>query len=203
MLKSFFLLVRLFSPIFLFAGCAIPGSSYYPVTDTIPRQSTLGFSICPPPGTGWFERHKQDSLYYLKRTPPQSSSIYTRATEIHVEKAFRLAQDFHQFVKNQKEYRKLPERYQNVTFRYTDIGELSPFCVRYSNTYEDHGAEELSGFYQVRKTGILCMHPESPQDGIDMYYLERSLSSSPQTSFIKEGEQFLSSLRFYPKQQVR
>lgn len=205
MIKSIFQSARLIPIVFLFVGCAMPGNSYYLVTDTIPRHSTLGFSISPPPGVGWFERHKEDSLYYLKRTSPQSYSIYTKATEIHVKKAFRLPQDFHEYVRNQKEYRKLPERYQNVKFRYADIDELSPYCVRYSNTYEDHGLvqEKNTGFYQIRKSGIFCMHPESPQNGIDMYYLERTLSSSPEPSFMREGEQFLSSLRFYPIQHMR
>lgn len=184
----------------LASGCALPGSRYHPVTDTAPRHSTLGFSISPPPGKGWFERHRQGSLFYLKKTRPQLYSIYTRATEIHVEKAFRLQKDFHDYVKNQRGFGQSPTSYRHVEFRYEDIDTLSPFCVRYSNKFEDHGKKSTNDrdFFRVRKTGILCMHPGSPQDGIDMYYIERSLSSSSEPSFQKEGEQFLSSLRFYP-----
>lgn len=182
------------------SSCALSGSKYYPVTDYAPRQSTMGFSITPPPGKGWFERHQEDSLYYLKKTQPQLYSIYTKATEIHVDKAFRLTKDFHEYVKSRKEFRQPPVGYRNIEFRYADIDKLSPFCVRYSNTFEDHGGQSASGktFFRVEKTGILCMHPESPQDGIDMYYMERSLSSVASPSFHKEGEQFLSSLRFNP-----
>lgn len=184
----------------LAGGCALPGSRYYPVIDNAPRHSSLGFSISPPPGEGWFERHEEDSLFYLKKTRPRLYSIYTKATEIHFDKAFRLPEDFHRYVKNRKSFRQSPEGYRQVEFRYKDIEELSPFCVRYSNKFEDHGRKTTNdqGFFRVRKTGILCMHPGSPQDGIDMYYLERSLSSSAEPSFQKEGEQFLSSLRFYP-----
>ncbi len=182
------------------SGCAASGSHYYPVTDSAPRHSTLGFSIAPPPGNGWFERHQEDSLYYLKKTKPQFYSIYTKATEVHIEKAFNLPKDFHEYVKRQKGLQQLSNRYRNIEFRYADINDLSPFCVRYSNKFEDHTGEKANSqsFVRVKKTGIVCMHPESPQNGIDMYYMERSLSSSTEPSSLKEGEQFLSSLRFHP-----
>jgi len=181
------------------AGCASPGSHYYPVTDSAPRHSTLGFSIAPPPGNGWFERHQEDSLYYLKKTQPQLYSIYTKATEVHIEKAFNRPRDFHEYVKRQKGLGRPSDSYRNVEFRYADINGLSPFCVRYSNKFEDHTGENANKlFFLVKKTGILCMHPEAPQNGIDMYYMERSLSSSSEPSSLKEGEQFLSSLRFHP-----
>lgn len=182
----------------LASACAKPVSKYYPVTDCAPRKSTLGFSVTPPPGKEWFEKHKEESLYYLKRTQPRLYSISTKATEIHVDKAFQMKKDFYDYVKNNKELARPPESYRNIEFNYTDMNDLSPYCVRYSNTYEDHGGQNASAqtFVKVKKTGILCMHPESTQNGIDMYYLERSLSSAQEPSFQKEGEQFLSSLRF-------
>ncbi len=182
------------------SGCALSGSTYYPVTDSTPRRSTLGFSITPPPGKDWFERHQENSLYYLKRTRPQLYSISTKATEIHVEKVFSLPEDFHEYVKSLKEFRQPPVSYRNIEFSYADIDDLSLFCVGYSKPYENHGGQNAKGqaFFRVEKTGILCMHPESPQDGIDMYYMERSLSASATPFFQKEGEQFLSSLKFLP-----
>lgn len=184
--------------VLLLGACARPASEYHPVTDAVPRESTLGFSVTPPPGTAWFERHHDESLLYLKRTRPQHYSIATRATEIHLEKAFQQKRDFHDYVKSLKELSQPPSSYRNVEFRYADVDDLSPFCVRYMTKYEDHGAKIAGGqsYIKVKRTGILCMHPESPRNGIDMYYQERSLSSYREPSFQKEGEQFLSSLRF-------
>ena len=185
----------------LMNGCAVTGDTYYPVKEVAPRHSTLGFSVCPPPGKGWYEKHKDDSLVYLKQLSPASYSISAKATEIHVEDEFKLQQEFHQYVKKHKEYRKLPEQYRNVQFRYSNMNGLSPFCVKYQNTYEDHTTAQEDGvtYDLVKRSGIICMHPESPRDGIDMYYLERSAAtSSKKQSFEHEGERFLSSLQFYP-----
>lgn len=185
-------------PILLLGACAKPTSKYHPVTDDTPRQSTLGFSITPPPGAAWFERHNQESLYYLKKTRPKLYSISTKATEIHVDKVFHQKSDFHDYVKSRKAPSQSHTRYKNIEFQFTDIDKLSPYCVRYTNKYDDHGGQNGKGqsYVRVKKTGIFCMHPDSPQNGIDMFYQERSLSSSREPSFQKEGEQFLSSLQF-------
>ena len=184
--------------ILLLSACAKPATKYHPVSDDTPRQSTLGFSITPPPGAAWFERHNQESLYYLKKTRPKLYSISTRATEIHVDRAFHQKSDFHNYVKSRKALAQSPTRYKNIEFQFSDIDNLSPYCVRYTNKYDDHGEQSSKGksYVRVKKTGIFCMHPESPQNGIDMFYQERSLSSSQEPSFQKEGEQFLSSLQF-------
>ncbi len=194
-------LLSLFLTAFLLCGCAGSGGSYFPVKDVVPRHSTLGFSICPPPGAGWYEKHKDDSLVYLKNVRPASYSISAKATEIHVDSAFTLQQEFHAYVKKNKEYRKLPAQYRNVQFNFSDVAGLSPYCVRYQNTYEDHTAAMAAGapYYKVKRSGIVCMHPESPGDGIDMYYLERiPATQSASLSFEQEGERFLSSLQFHP-----
>jgi hypothetical protein len=188
-------------PVFLLCGCAVTGDTYFPVKDVVPRHSTLGFSICPPPGAGWYERHQEDSLVYLKNIKPATYSISARATEIHLENAFTVQQEFHEYVKKNKEYRKLPAQYRNVRFSYSDVTGLSPFCVKYQNTYEDHATAKEAGtpYYKVKRSGIICMHPESPSDGIDMYYLERfAATQSAGQSFEQEGEQFLGSLQFHP-----
>ncbi|RPH41853.1 MAG: hypothetical protein EHM86_03410 [Desulfobulbaceae bacterium] len=184
--------------IVLMSACAKPVSTYHPVTDDTPRQSTLGFSITPPPGVAWYERHNKESLYYLKKTRPKLYSISTKATEIHVDKVFHQKSDFHDYVKSRKALSQAPTRYRNIEFEFTDITELSPYCVRYENKYDDHGEQKSMGqpYVRVKKTGIFCMHPDFPLNGIDMFYQERSLSSSREPSFQKEGEQFLSSLQF-------
>lgn len=193
--------LMLLASVVLMNGCAATGDLYYPVKEVAPRHSTLGFSVCPPPGKGWYEKHRNDSLVYLKQLNPASYSISARATEIHVDNEFKLQQEFHQYVREHKEYRKLPARYRNVQFRYSDMTGLSPFCVKYQNTYEDHTSARETGasYYLVKRSGIICMHPESPRDGIDMYYLERSAAAFAESqSFEQEGELFLSSLQFYP-----
>jgi len=63
------------------SGCSHTDSKYYPVANNSPRISSLGFYILPPPGGDWYEKHLDNSLYYLKRTGGGSYALTTRATE--------------------------------------------------------------------------------------------------------------------------
>lgn len=183
-------------------GCASSYENrYFPVHSSKKRESSLGFSITPPSGSGWLEKLNEQSLYYLKQTRSQDYSIYTRATEIHLAEAYLEAGRFMQYVKSCKELSQLSGNYRNVTTTYSRDPELSPLCVRYYQRYEDHGKKNLrpDEFIKVRKNGIMCMHPETLRDGVDMFYEESVVHSrgSGYLSYREEGESFLSSLRFH------
>lgn len=186
-------------------GCSSQTNSfsnrYFPVNNNNKRESSFGFSITPPAGAGWLEKLNKDSLYYLKKMNTKDYSIYTKATEIHIPDTDLEAEKFLQFV---KETRKIPAKsnsYRNISTTYTVNPELSPLCVRYLQKYEDHGNKNLkvNDFIKIRKSGLVCMHPDTLSDGVDMFYMESFLQSeaSGNTSFKEEGESFLSSLKFH------
>lgn len=199
-----------FLSLFLFlialCSCASPlatsSNTYFPVKNREDRASSLGFSIAPPSGVGWYEKLNDNSLYYLKKIQRKDYSIYTKATEIHLDNTDLEADRFLQYVKNVKMLNASSGDYRNVSFRYTHDKDLSPLCVRYAQNYEDHGIKNLNKdeFVRVEKKGLVCMHPETPQNGIDMFYVEsiKQTHAQQDQSYKDEGESFLSSLKFHP-----
>lgn len=187
-----------------FCGCISQTSSfsnhYFPVNNSNKRESSLGFSITPPAGAGWFEKLNNDSLYYLKKITPKDYSIYTKATEIHIPETDASMDRFLQFVKSVKQLNSASSDYRNISTNYAVDSELSPLCVRYSQNFEDHGDKNLrrDDFIRTRKIGLMCMHPDALVNGVDMFYVESYLQSSASgnPSNRAEGEAFLSSLKF-------
>lgn len=186
------------------AGCSSLGNysnRYFPVNNHNKRDSSLGFSITPPAGSDWLEKLSDNSLYYLKQTQTQNYAIYTKATEIHLSHGSLEVGKFLQFVKNSKELNVDSGNYRNVSTSYSPDTELSPLCVRYYQKYEDHGDKNLKPheFIKIRKNGLMCMHPDTLSDGVDMFYVESILQSdaSSTPSYREEGESFLGSLQFF------
>jgi hypothetical protein len=137
----------------------------------------------------------------LKITSEKKYSIFAKATEIHLPENELKRKAFIQFVKEKKKIPYTTGDYRNVKFQYFTDSKLSPFCVRYFQKYEDHSRKDVlkNNFIVVNNSGLVCMHPETPGAGIDMYYQESYLSSGNklQKSFKNECEYFLRSLRFF------
>jgi len=185
-------------------SCASPlsyANHYFPVKNRAHRASSLGFSIAPPSGIDWYEKLSDKSLYYLKKIQTDDYSIYTKATEIHLDGSELEVGRFLQYVKNDKKLNTTTGNLRNVTFSYTLDKDLSPLCIRYVQDYEDHGIKNLKKdeFVRVQKSGLVCMHPETLENGVDMFYVEsvkQSQADQDQT-YKDEGEFFLSSLKFH------
>lgn len=190
--------------IFFLSGCGFHLGSYencyFPVRDHVERESSLGFSIKPPSGVGWYEKLNDDSLYYLKRIGNKKYTIYTKAAELHLDQTPQNIDGFVQYVVKNKSINVDSGYYKNHSFRYSIDFTLSPYCVRYAQHYNDYGKKGLrpDEFIIVNNGGLVCMHPNTPATGVDMYYKESYLGSSEQSakSYKKEGEHFLSSLKF-------
>ena len=204
-LRSYLSYLPVLLLIIALGGCAAQTNSfsnrYFPVNDHKKRESSLGFSITPPAGSGWLEKLNNDSLFYLKQTRTKEYAIYTKATEIHLSDAKLEAGKFMQFVKKSQELNVDSGDYRNISMTYSRDTELSPLCVRYYQKYEDHGDKNLKPheFITIRKNGLMCMNPDTPSDGVDMFYVESILHSkaSGSPSYREEGEAFLSSLQFH------
>jgi hypothetical protein len=175
---------------------------YFPVINRDQRESTLGFSIAPPSGSGWYEKVNNDSLYYLKNIDSDEYAIYTKATEIHLDQTPARSEDFLQFVRKQKQLDAKSSNLRNVSLKVNNELTLSPLCVRYIQGYDDYGTRNIqhTDFVRVQKSGLVCMHPESPRDGVDMFYVESYRKSyTANLHFKEEGEAFLHSLQFKRK----
>jgi hypothetical protein len=185
------------------SSCNSGEQKYDPVKDREPRISSLGFSIVPPPGENWLESFADQSIYYIKKINPEIQSFYTGATEIKTSKSFATAEDFLIFVKEKKDFNKYPNRYQKAKNEYKIDTHLAPFCVSYVLICEDHEAKNLGGnkFLLMSTKGLICMHPDYPKVGVDVYYSDRSVPNQEKKLLEKEGEAFIQSLKFLPLNQ--
>lgn len=184
----------------LLSACGSSNSGkYFPVKNRDPRVSSLGFSITPPSGKNWYERLNDKSLYYLKITEANNYSLFVQATEIEIDQKFSVDKEFLQYVKQKKQVSSPDKRYKNQRSKYTLQNSPSPYCVSYQQKWEDHGVKELgrNRYVQVNNRGLLCMHPDIPEVGIDVHYLEKSVSGRKTPSFQAEGEQILASVIFF------
>lgn len=199
--RIFVILSLLFLSLFFFAGCSSVGSKntrYYPVKQHTPRENSLGFSILPPPGNNWHEKLRNNSLIYLKKDQPETYAIYTQATEIIFDHPISKENELVEYVMKTKNVDLTSGRYKNYTSQYYTKKSPTQQCVRYNNNFEDHGVKNLAEktFVIVKSSGIFCLHPDTPDVGVDLYYYEKSLSGVDNMSYKNEGEQFLSSLNF-------
>jgi hypothetical protein len=183
--------------LFLVSACGPLKGKYYLVNNNSPRVSTLGFSISPPPGADWYEKHLEDTLYYFKRTKGNSYALTTQATEITFanESKFELLE----YVQKNKQHVNRDNRYRNSTFEYSYERIASGLCLRYKERYDDHGNEKKGRhpYIKVFSEGLVCRHPQSPGIGIALQYMEQSLPTIQPPSFRDEGEKFISSLNFF------
>lgn len=188
-------------PVMLCVCCAPTSNHYFPVTDLKERNNSHGFSITPPSGNGWYEKLNDVTLYYLKKVPSSDYAIYTSATEISLADNSPKAEDLLRMVERSKQLAPTATTLRNVTLRVVLEPQKAPLCVRYTQEYEDHGANSDANGQHVKiyKNGLVCLHPDTPNVGIDMCYVESSRSPLPRSalSYKEEGEFFLSSLRFF------
>jgi len=187
--------------IFTLSSCSAVDSKntrYYPVKQYSPRENSLGFSISPPPGDHWYEKLKDNSLIYLKKYQPENYAIYTQATEIHLDSPISAEKELVAYVMESKNIDTASERYKNLKSRYHTAKSPSRQCVSYENNFEDHGVKNLKNdsFVIVKSSGLFCLHPDTPNVGIDIYYFEKSISGTNTRSYQNEGEQFIASLNF-------
>lgn len=175
-------------------------SLYYPIRQQYkPRVNSLGFSITPPPGVNWYEKFEEDSLSYIKIDRDKKQySLLTEAREVRLQREVFSVSELRNYVQREKEHSLSSSHLKNLRVA-TEI-QTSPAkkCIRYRQTYRDYGLKGLrrGQYVHVDTHGLFCLHPESSIVGVDMRYIEKSLSDTAFSSFSGEGEKFLSSLTF-------
>lgn len=189
--------------LFILSSCGSVSSKYHMVKHNNPRHSTLGFSVKPPPGDDWYEKLKDDSLQYLKigQATNHSYSLFTQAREVKMNKRMKHSLDLKHHVKNEKSGQLPVNGITNLQTSYTIDRAVSKYCVRYSQSYDDHSFKGLrrGRHVDVIVSGLYCLHPDNQRYGVDVSYVEKTLSSAALRSYKAEGEMFLSSLHFHRK----
>lgn len=194
--------ILILSILVMLSACgASKKSNYHLVRHHQPRQSSLGFSVSPPPGKNWFETLKKDSLMYLKisKATAHSYSILTEAREVRLPKAISNPREFYSHVQKEKNGSLVSADIKEPLSSFAVESSISDFCVRFNQSYQDHSLQALQGrrYVKVNTTGLYCRHPKKPSIAIEVSYLEKSVSGAKTPSYKKEGEQFLASLSFH------
>ena len=183
----------------LFCGCAPTGNKYYPVGNSTPRISSLGFYILPPPGGDWYEKHLDNSLYYFKRTRGTSYALTTKATELIFSKSDNHRQQMLTYFQAQEHLLDSQKRFRNRSSSCRFITLAASSCLQYQFRYDDYGNEKKGPhpYVEVFKKGMICRHPQTSGVGIDLNYKEQSFPQMESASYRYEGEQFISNLNFF------
>jgi hypothetical protein len=185
----------------LLEGLDIPINKhvYHAVTNYKPRESSLGYSITPPPGDNWHEKLENESLYYLKiNKSHRQYSILTEAREVRLNNDLKNSIELQNYVKSEKEKSLVSSNSENPNVTVQIQESPSKKCVRYSQSYQDHEWKGLGkgSYVNVDTQGLFCLHPDNARVGVDVSYVEKSLSNTMANSYSNEGEKFLASLVF-------
>lgn len=102
-------------------------------------------------------------------------------------------------MKNIKSITNDNSRFQNISSTFLTKASQEKLCVEYTLIYEDHAYKNVKDnkFVLTRQKGMICQHPKSNHLGIDISYQELALSTSKYKSYSKEGDIFLSTLKFF------
>ena len=187
--------------VLLAVSCPASDIGGTPLLNRDPRISSLGFSFIPPPGAHWLEKYGESSIKYLKKIDPTNGTLFTSATELHTQQRYPTPDAFKEYIRNKRKPNEVPSRYTNPLTSYALESGIAPFCVRYHEQYEDRGAKNLNGrdFLIVLNHGLICLHPDNPKVGVDIYYSYRYPPNVKDEGLIHEGEEFVNSLKMLPQ----
>jgi len=176
-----------------------PPDGFSELKDSEPRVSSLGFSFVPPSGEKWFEGFGPKKIMYLKQTNPVDLSFIAIATEMKVEKPVSSQKDLLDYVKsNIFDSSKKPSRYKNIVDTVEIENSTDSYCVIYKQVMEDHKAKNLNGnkYLILTNKGMLCVSLENSQNLVLLFYSARATPNLNFPFIVKEGEEFIKSLKF-------
>lgn len=167
------------------------------LVDRKPIISSLGFSFVPPGGNNWYEKFGEDQIIYYKKINPTTGSMFGGANEYRTRTEFATPEVFRQWLSGRRSQKDDSLRYRTIRAKYILESKTGPFCVKYVEEYEDSGAKNLMGhpFLILMNYGITCLHPQSRNSVVDIYYSYRYPPNNRSNSLMSEGESFVNSLK--------
>ncbi len=79
---------------------------------------------------------------------------------------------------------------------YKIYSEVAPYCVKYYEKAEDHGAARLKDKILIMENkGMICLNPDNPNLGVHVYYSDRYELNSKMDSLQIAGEEVIDSLK--------
>lgn len=173
-----------------------PGAA--PVKQPAQRFDDAGFSVVPPPGSGWYGMRIGGMVTFGKVFSPTHTFVASIAV-FRIKNQYKTPEDFLHFVDQAKSKSTESSRFTVLASQFAVDAKLGPDCVQYHRRAEDHDSPDAHGkTLTLEVFGIACLHPDDPHRAVDIEYSERSVSGNLTSSVYAEGEAFLSSLQFVP-----
>jgi len=192
------------------AGCATPELT--PVADPAVRVEGSGFSVLPPPGTGWNVEWKviggSRALVFFRQGSPGSLS-HTVAVSAHSSTVMdpgavgfpEYANDmevFAAYIKKSTEVQNPPGG-RTLALQHTVVPDTRHgHCAMEYAKWEDRGSKVVSGVLIQQDWQLACLHPDSAQVIIALTVSERGHSGETDPTLAAAREAFFDSLQFRP-----
>jgi hypothetical protein len=184
------------------AGSAGAQTYAVPTTGVTKAYELEGYSVLPPSGKDWFEmgRDKQQVLFG-KRIESRTHSFGATATSGVIIEKFETREQFQDYVNKMRFSDLGSDRYKVLEFS-SDFDPAFPaWCVRYRAKTQDRAAPFSVGRVLLfEHIGVTCLHPTIPELVVDVGYSERGRPAEISVELRGEGESFMRSLKFTPRQ---
>lgn len=189
-------------PLLLLAMSALAGDASAqlyakPVTSPEVAYEMDGYSVLPPPGTGWFElKRDRRNVYFGKKLASRTHSFITTALSAPITERFSTPEEFRDYVG--KLLPQSGDKRNTVIANRLEIDEArGSYCIRYYIKTEDRRAVYATGQALLTETfGVSCLHPGNRALTIDVSYTERGRAGETSHELRAEGESFVRSLKF-------
>jgi len=196
----------------ILVGCATPAPEYVPVTDPTVRVEGSGFSVLPPPGTGWHLKWvmmgNERVLSFNRQGSPGSWShtVVASAGRSTVADPGAVgfpdyASDmevFAAFIKKSTEVNNPPGG-RMLALEHTVVPDTRHgHCVMEYARWQDQGSKVVSGALIQQDWQLCCLHPDSVHVIIHLNVSERGHPGETDPSLAAAREAFFESLQFRP-----
>lgn len=181
------------------AGCSGSRARELPRAKPGERVAFADYSILPPAGEGWRVAEHRDNAIVFGRLLSRTHSMVALTSEKTIDRDIQSQQALLAFEKAEWETSdwKHDPRYEARQSDLQADSRFGPYCVRYRQQSEDHGASNRGNapFLLQHSMGLVCFQPKRPKHLVHAGYTERGLPEEMSPHFADDANHFLSGLR--------
>lgn len=188
-------------------SCLITGCATAPSFEKVKDPSELielpGFSLKPPPGTGWY-RNKQDSekVIFARKGENKTQSLIAMAIPHRLPDADTdTDEEFLKMVSRTRQLDPKSKRFGTILKEEFISNEKSTVVVRFHTKYRDYEAKnkpQTAKYMVTEDIGILWRHPEDKNIGLTIALSQRHLEGDPVRDFEKIANEFIANANIEP-----
>ena len=162
-----------------------------------------GFSLKPPPGTGWY-RGRQDSekVIFARKGENKTQSLIAMAI-LHdlPDLSPDTDEEFLKMVSRIRQRDPKSKRFETILKKESISHEKSTVVIRFHTRYRDYEAKnkpKTAKYMVTEDFGILWRHPENKNIGLTIGLSQRHLEGDPVRDFEKIANEFIANANIEP-----